>query len=135
LALSFLDTNILLRHICQDDATRSPKASALISRIEHGALAVQTSDVVVFEAVFTLQHSYRFVRAAIAGALLSIIELPGVALPGKEQYRPVFELFVADGLGFADCYHVVLMRRLGISDILSFDAEFDRIPGIERREL
>jgi predicted nucleic acid-binding protein len=135
LAASFLDTNILLRHICQGDAVRSPKASALISRIERGALAVQTSDVVVFEAVFTLQHSYRFVRAAIAGALLPIIELPGVALPGKEQYRAVFELFVAGGLGFADCYHVVLMRRLGISEILSFDAEFDRIPGLERREL
>jgi predicted nucleic acid-binding protein len=135
MAQAFLDTNVVLRHLRQDHPVLSPRGSAILARIRAGELVVSVSDTVVFEIVFTLQKTYREPRDRIAATVLPIIELPGIDLPGKEQYRAVFELFVAGGLGFADCYHVVLMRRLGISEILSFDAEFDRIPGIERREL
>jgi predicted nucleic acid-binding protein len=134
MALAFLDTNILLRHLRQDDPVLSPKATALLERIEQGELSVRTSDTVVFEAVFTLQRSYKQPRDRIAAALLPIIELPGIALPGKRYYRQVFDLYMDGGLGFADCFHVVLMRRLNLTDVLSFDTDFDSVPGITRRE-
>ena len=35
---------------------------------------------------------------------------------------------------FTDAFHAVLMEELGISQILSFDHEFDRLPGIKRLE-
>lgn len=134
MAPRFLDTNILLRHVCQDDPVQSPKASAIVAQVERGELEVRTSGIVIFETVFTLHRSYKYPRDRIAAALLAIIELPGVILPGKGQYRDVFELFVNRGLGFADCHHVVLMRRLGLTDILSFDTDFDGIPGFRRLE-
>jgi len=37
-------------------------------------------------------------------------------------------------LGFADIYHLALMQRHHISDIFSFDTEFDRVPRLTRRE-
>lgn len=46
----------------------------------------------------------------------------------------IFALYLASPLGFADCYHVMLMHRLGITEVLSFDTDFDRIPGLRRRE-
>jgi predicted nucleic acid-binding protein len=130
----FLDTNVVLRHLRQDHPILSPRATAIFARIGSGQLDVRTSDTVVFETVFTLQKTYAESRERIASALLAIIELPGITLPGKEQYRDVFDLFVTGSPGFADCYHIVLMRHRGISEILSFDTEFDRISGIERRE-
>lgn len=134
MASAFLDTDILLRHLRQDDPVLSPKATALLDRIERGELSVRTSDTVVFEAVFTLQRSYKQPRDRIAAALLPIIELPGITLPGKRYYRRVFDLYVSGGLGFADCYHVVLMQRLKLMDVFSFDSDFDNVPGITRRE-
>jgi predicted nucleic acid-binding protein len=134
MAQPFLDTNILLRHLRQDDQALSPKATAIIVRIERGELPVRTSDAVIFETVFTLQRTYCQPKDAIADALLAIIELPGILLPNKRSYRRVFDLYRTTRLGFADCYHVALMERLRLSEILSFDTDFDSVPTIQRRE-
>jgi len=134
MALPFLDTNILLRHLRQDHPVLSPKATAILARIEAGELRVRTSDTVLFETVFALQRSYREPRARIAAALLPLLDLPGIVLPGKRRYRQVFALYCSSPLGFADCSHVVLMQRLGINEIFSFDTDFDRVPGLRRRE-
>jgi len=81
-----------------------------------------------------LQRPYRRARESIAAVVLPLIELPGILLPGKRRYRPVFDLYRKGGMGFADCYHVVLMRQEGLTEVLSFDSDFDSVEGIERRE-
>jgi predicted nucleic acid-binding protein len=134
MSLAFLDTNIFLRHLRQDNAVLSPKATAIFTQIEQGQLQVRTSDTVVFETVFTLQRSYKQPKARIAEGVLSLMELPGILLPGKRRYRKVFQLYVQRNLPFADAYHAVLMESLHLTEILSFDEDFDDLPGITRRE-
>jgi len=134
MAEGFLDTNVFLRHLRQDHPEHSPKATALLARIEQGELHVRTADTVVFETVYTLQRSYRVPRAEIAVALLPLLELPGIVLPGKRRYRRVFALYMRSGLGFADCYHAVLAQQLRLPAIFSFDRHFDQVPGLRRRE-
>jgi predicted nucleic acid-binding protein len=134
MAEPFLDTNIFLRHLRQDDPVLSPKATALFAKIEQGQITVRTSDTAIFEAVFTLQRGYKVAKEQIAEALLPLIELPGIILPGKRAYRKVFARYRQGPLGFADCYHVVLMERLKTREIFSFDTDFDRVPGVKRRE-
>jgi predicted nucleic acid-binding protein len=135
MALLFLDTNILLRHFLQDDPDQSPKASAFLKRIEEGSVKVRTSETVIFETVFTLQKAYRRQKAIIRDGLLPLIELPGVVLPYKRRYHKVFSLYVDSNLPFADAYHAVLMERLNITEIVSFDTDFDNITGITRVKL
>jgi uncharacterized protein len=89
MTLSFLDTNIFLRHLLQDDPNHSPRASAFLKRIEAGETKVRTSDTVIFETVFTLQKVYRQPKAAIRDTLLPLLELPGIVLPSKRRYRKV----------------------------------------------
>ena len=134
MAEQFLDTNILLRHFLQDVPDQSRRASAYIGRIEAGELQVRVSDLVIFEIVYTLQRQYRQPKDRIRGGVLAILELPGVILPGRRRYRRVFDLYVDLNISFADAYHVVLMQQGSISDIVSFDREFDRVPGIRRVE-
>ncbi|MER3458809.1 MAG: PIN domain nuclease [Chloroflexota bacterium] len=134
MATSFLDTNILLRHLLQDHPEQSPKATAYLARIERGEFKARIADTVVFEAVFTLQRHYHQPKAKIRDALLPLIELPGIILPGKRHLREVFDLYVDLNLPFTDAYHAVLMGRLKLDEIVSFDTEFDRVPGITRRE-
>jgi predicted nucleic acid-binding protein len=66
--------------------------------------------------------------------MLPLLELTNVVLSRKRLYQKVFALYRESSLGFADCYHVVLMEQLKTREILSFDTDFDRIPGIVRRE-
>ncbi|MDO8673537.1 MAG: PIN domain-containing protein [Dehalococcoidia bacterium] len=131
---AFLDTNIILRHVLGDHPDHSPRATAYLARVEQGEIEVYTSDTVIFEVVFTLQRQYQQPRAEIRQAILPLIELPGIILPGKRRYRQVFDLYVELNLSFADTYHAVLMRHLNIDEIVTFDRGFDRIPGVKRCE-
>ena len=69
MALPFLDTNILLRHLLQDLPEQSPRCTAYLARVERGELKVRTADTVVFEAVFTLQRAYKKPKAEIANSI------------------------------------------------------------------
>ena len=132
MAEPFLDTNILLRHLLQDDPEQSPKATAYLMRIEAGEIQVRTADTVIFETVFTLQRTYKAPREGIRDNLLPLIELPGILLPGKRRFRRVFALYVERNLPFADAYHAVLMEQMHLTEIATFDTHFDTIPGIQR---
>ncbi len=133
--LPFLNTNLLLRHLTQDHAEHSPRATALIRRIEAGALTVWTADTAIFETVFTLQRFYRVPRAQIRDVMLEFLALPSVRLAGKRRYHRVFELYVTEpALSFADCYHVALIEARGRTDLISFDQGLDRVPTITRTE-
>ena len=134
-ALPFLNTNVLLRYLTQDDPTLSPRATALLGRIEAHELAVRTTATVVFETVYTLQRFYRVPRHVIRETLWPILRLRSVRLRGKRRYQRTFDLYVAmPSLSFADCYHVSYMESQGLTELISFDQDFDRVPTITRKE-
>ena len=130
----FIDANVFIRHLAQDHAAHSPKATAFFARIERGELRARTADTVVFESVFTLERHYRETKAVIRDALLPLIELPGILLPGKQRLRRAFELYADRNMSFGDACHIALMEQLGIEAIATFDKGFDRVPGIRRVE-
>src|SRR3972149_10991054 len=134
MALPFLDTNVLLRHLLQDHTEQSPRATAFLSKIEAGEVKARIADTVVFETVFTLQRHYKQSKADIRDNVLPLIELPGIVLPGKRLFRDAFDLYVDLNLPFADAYHASLMRSLGLAEVVTFDEDFDRIPGVSRRD-
>jgi uncharacterized protein len=132
--LSFFETNIFLRHLRQDHPDFSPRATALLRRIEEGSLKVHTADTVVFETVFTLERFYKQSKEAIREAFLPLLELPGIVLPGKRRFRQVFTYYIDKNIAFADAYHAVVMESLNLTQIISFDRDFDRIAAVQRVE-
>lgn len=134
MTLRFLDTNILLRHLLQDQPSQSPSATRYLAAIEAGQAKARLAHTVVFETVFTLQRQYGVPRADIRDKLLPLIDLSGIVLPGKRRLREVFDLYVTYNISFADAYHAVLMKHLKLNEIVSYDRGFDRIPGIRRVE-
>lgn len=134
-AVQFLDTNIFLRHLTNDEpAGRSPQATKYFQDIERGQCKARITDTVIFEVVFTLQKRYQNSKKEIQQALLPLLELPNILLPRKRKYREVFHLYVNKNLPFADAYYAVLMKELHLTEIVSFDPEFDRVEGITRVE-
>jgi predicted nucleic acid-binding protein len=132
--LPFLDTNIFLRHLRGDHADFSPRATALLQRIEQGSLKVRTADTVIFETVFTLERRYKQSKEAIREAFLPLIELSGIELPGKRRFRQVFGYYIEKNISFADAYHAVLVESLRLTQIISFDRDFNRISALTRVE-
>ncbi len=111
----FLDTNILLRHLTQDNPVQSKASTSLLKRVEQGEESVVTSDLVVAETVFILQSKrYGLSPEAIRNALGPLLSLPGVRLSDKSLYRRAFDLYCAKGISFVDAYNAVFMEARGI---------------------
>ncbi len=134
MALAFIDTNVLVRHFTQDNAILSPKATAYLTCVGLGDMNIRLADTVVFETVFLLERTYKQPKNLIRQALLALIGFPGAIAPNKARLRATFDYDVNLNISFADAYHAVLMAEDGLSEIATFDRDFDRVPGIRRIE-
>lgn len=130
----FVDTNILLRYLTRDDEHKAQRALNLLIKVEQGEEKVATSSLVIFETIFTLQNSYKVSRQQIRELILPIIALRGLHLPGKNTYYQAFDFYITKNISFADAYNAAYMLSEGISNIYSWDKDFDRIEGVMRLE-
>ncbi len=136
MSVPFLDTNILLRHILNDDPHKSAACFALIQAIERGETTVWTSELAIVEVVFVLEskRTYNRPREAIRDVLLPLLGLPGIKLTHKRLYPRVFDLYTRFPIDFIDCYHVALMEQRDDRTLFSYDTDFDKISGVTRHE-
>lgn len=84
-----LDTNILVRHIAQNDAKQSPLASNLIAGLSSENPGFTTM-VAMAELVWVMQSCYDATRTEIAGILNGILRAREFLMPslsGKRAYR------------------------------------------------
>jgi predicted nucleic acid-binding protein len=133
--IGLLDTNVIIRFVLQDHPEHAAAADDLFEAINRGDLSVRLVDTIVFESVFTLEGFYKLPRVAVAKALLSILSSGGVILPGKEMYASVFALWVdTKRLSFADAFHLISTRELGLERIISFDRGLRGVEGVTRVE-
>ena len=132
----FVDTNVFLRHLLNDDPTLSSAAREIILAIEQGHLTAWTSDLVIAELVFVLSSKqlYSHTAEAIAAQLLPLIRLPNLKLMHKQVYDRAFELYIDRRIDFIDAYNAALMEQRGELHIFSFDTDFDQVIGIGRHE-
>ena len=133
--MRFLDTNILVRYLTGDDPQKAQASYELLVRVERGEEPVVTTDLVIAETVFVLQSkSYSLSRDRIRELVEPVIELRGLRLPQKSLYYRVFDLYCQKRISFADAYNAAYMASQGLTEIYSYDTDFDRVEGIRRVE-
>ena len=134
--MRFLDTNVFIRHLTNDNPVQSPACFALIQAIENGEITAWTSDLVVAEVVFVLssKNIYHLNRDRVRDLLLPLISLPGIKLAHKGLYHRVFELYTTLPIDYVDAYNAALVLSRGETEIYSYDADYDRVPNVKRVE-
>jgi predicted nucleic acid-binding protein len=55
-------------------------------------------------------------------------------LIGKRRFRVAFDYYVTLNVSFGDAYHAAVMQSLKLTEIVTFDREFERVPDIVRLE-
>ncbi len=134
--MRFLDTNILIRHLAKDDPRKSLASKELLRRIEGGEEAVILNDIVVFETVYILEspRKYGLSRTQIKESLGQLLTLNGLRLPNKRLYPRTFDLYCETNISFADAFNTAFMESEGITEIYTYDTDFNKIRGIKRVE-
>ena len=102
--------------------------------IRAGTLIAHTSEIVIFETAFTLERSYKHSKASIRETLQELISMRSLKLPHKERLHDSRDYYLQYNVSFADAYHAVLCIEEGLNPVISFDHDFDRIPGLSRAE-
>lgn len=88
----------------------------------------------VFEAVFLLEKSYKVPKANVREKITAVIALRGFALAEKALCLEVLDLYVEKNISYADAYNAAWMLAHGVSEVYSWDREFDRVPDLVRIE-
>ena len=124
-----LDSNILIRHIIQDDPVQSPRATEILERELSAENPGFVSVVAMVETVWVLDRAYQFSPDRIAEAIERILQADVLVVENEQE---VFTAMTAlkEGRGsFADALIAALGARAGCSTTLTFDRKALRLPG------
>src|SRR4051812_17528182 len=104
----FLDTNIFIRYLTQDDPEKMRACLALLQRIQAGAEAT-TSEVVIAEVAYVLSSPrlYKLSHADVSARLRPILLLRALKLSNKRRLLRALDLYSTySHLDFEDCLTV-----------------------------
>ncbi|MGH2535610.1 MAG: PIN domain-containing protein [Thermomicrobiales bacterium] len=137
--MTFLDTNIFLRFLTRDEAAKAEACRALFQRLDRGEEQATTSEAVIAEVVYVLSArsgvGYGLTPSEVAGRLKPLLSVAGLKLAHKGNFARALDLYAAQPfLDFEDALSLDHMERQGITRLMSYDRDFDRVPGITRQE-
>lgn len=117
----YVDSNIIIRFLLQEDSEQFARAKALMQRASDGEIELLLSPVIVGEVAAVLHHSYDMSQRAVATALLTLVAARGVK---TEDEALVIEALQKSrnllDIDFVDAY-VALEAKTNHSPIASFD--------------
>ncbi len=127
--MEVLDTNLIIRHLTQDNPEHSERARRVFAAVEAGERTLRLREGVLVESVQVLSSKtlYNLPRAEIHRHLTRLIKLPSIKIRPKRAYLRALDLYLAHShLSFVDCLCIAHAEREADRAVLSFDEGFDR---------
>ncbi|MGQ0833398.1 MAG: type II toxin-antitoxin system VapC family toxin [Gammaproteobacteria bacterium] len=131
MAMVFVDSNIPMYLVGAEHANRAVARRALETLVLNEVRLV--TDAEVFQEIL---HRYAAIgrRDAMQPAFDAlgrfVDEVFAIDLDDVELAKSI--LLGTPALSARDAIHVAVMQRHGVREVLSFDAGFDRVPGLQR---
>lgn len=130
----FLDANVLIRYLTGDDRRKANRCERLLRQAETGRITLFLTHLGIAEVVWVLSKKYRMPKPILAESIRRLLNTPHILCDEAPLILAALELFESRDVSFIDAYHAALLPARGITGIYSYDTDFDRLPGITRRE-
>jgi predicted nucleic-acid-binding protein len=127
---SFVDTNILIRHLTGDP----PDLAARATRFLQDADELLLPDLILAEVVYVLESYYEVPRERVAEISRTILAFDAIKVLDRDLLLRAIELYEVDRLDFADAYLVASAEVTGVGVVASFDQAIGRVPTVQRLE-
>jgi len=129
---AFVDTNVLLRFLAGEPPEMADEATRLFAAVADGAATLIVDDVVIAEAVSVLSSFYKQDAARVADVLRAFLVQEGIEAPSRDVLLHALTFFEERRVDFVDALVAARMLASGVSSVFTFDAHFERLPGIQR---
>jgi len=132
----YVDTDVIIRLLTGDDLAKQAASTTLFEAVERGEATVTAPDTVIADAVYVLASPrlYNVPRSEVAAMLSRLLRLPGFRVKNRRVVLAALALYGSRNLDFGDAMIAAAMRQDGSRELYSYDAGFDRLPDITRRE-
>ena len=133
----FVDANVFIRLVTQDDREKAVRCFELLERANRGEIELVTSEAVIAETVYVLSSPrlYGSPRDEITSRLGALLTGSRLRMANKETVLEALELYGSTNLHFVDCLCVAHARRLTVPRVVySYDRGLDQVPDVPRLE-
>ncbi|MEW6490265.1 MAG: type II toxin-antitoxin system VapC family toxin [Thermodesulfobacteriota bacterium] len=131
----FVDTNLFLRYLTNDDPTKADRVEQLLNQAAAGEVRLVTAEMVLAETVWVLESSYGLGRAQVAPLVRGILATPGLEVVNGSLVARALDHYETLNVDFVDGYIAAVMEKQGIDELYSFDKKHaSRLKGVRRRE-
>lgn len=130
----FLDTNIFLRVIANDDPKKTRECEAVMELIRDGKIHALTASIVAAEIVWTALSYYKIPKPEVVKLLNALLSSKHLRIRDNTNMLVALELYEKHAVKFIDA--LIASDPLlvgGRMAIVSYDKDFDRL-GCQRIE-
>ena len=131
----FVDTNIFIRYLTNDDPVKADRVEKLLNEAAAGKVRLITAEMVLAEVVWVLESFYGLKNVEIGPMVKAILATPGLEVLNSALVEKATEYYLAHNIDFLDGYITAVMDKHKISTIYSYDKKhLKRIKSIKRQE-
>ena len=132
MASLFVDTNVFLRFLTNDDPAKAKRVETLFRSAVQGKIALTTSLLAIAEIVWTLESFYKLPKPEVVSRVEKILNTPGLTCPEASLILLALDLYEHQNVDFIDAYHAFYVREQGLTQIATYDRKhFTRAPWVE----
>ena len=125
----FVDANVFLRFLVEDDAQQAQQAEALFKAAQAGRVDLLCGPPVLFEVAWTLRSAYGRSRLQVLETLQSLLAFPGLKLSDKDLVGEALDLARAHAMEFADAY-IAASARAAKAQVATFNTKDFKAAGV-----
>jgi len=120
----FLDTNVLLRFLLEDN-NQAQACIELLTQIESGVYKPYTSSPVLLEIIYVLSKLYQIPKSKIITDVNEILKTRNLTLIENTSLSKAIELFQQNNIKLMDC--VIALQVPPKCFLCSYDQEFKKL--------
>ena len=124
-----VDTNLIIRHLVQDNEKQAGVAGRLFEACDRGQVVIVVLPSVLAECVFVLESFYEHPRKDIASALSRLISSPGVEITDTAVHLDALNRFARTKVHFVDCL-IAATAASENTPVASFDQDLRKFSDI-----
>jgi len=131
----FVDTNIFIRYLTNDDPTKADKVELLLNKAAKGKILLITTEMVLAEVVWVLESFYALKNTTIGPMIQAILATPGLEVINGSLVEKAIDHYLTHHIDFIDGYIAAVMEQKKIDEIFSYDKKhLSRVQCISRKE-
>ena len=132
---AFVDTNLFIRYLTNDDPEKADRVSQLLDEAAAGKVTLVTTEMVLAEVVWVLESSYGLGNAEVSPLMRGILSTPGLQVINGSVVARAVEIYESQNVDFVDGYVAAVMERDQIDEVYSFDRKhISRLKNVRRKE-